>query len=292
MASIDFVGVDWGTSSFRAWRCGADNQDQLLHKSDTGMSRLKPGEFAPYLDRVLRENDVAETTLVVICGMAGARDGGTVLPYASAPASSLAVGQRAVSVKAGPYSCRILPGVSLVQDGRFDVMRGEETLLFGALSQGHGDGLYCLPGTHSKWCQIENGRLTHWRTGMTGELFALLSSQSTLSGFCSSGASDVHNRPEFASAVHDVLIGARSVMQDLFTIRARALLDPDAEDYSFSAQLSGLLIGQEIAGLGLDGTPDVILISGGPIRDVYCAALSIAGMNVRTVEAEDAALAG
>lgn len=257
-----------------------------------GMSKLRQAEFAPYLECVLREGRVPETVPVLICGMAGARDGWREVPYAKAPAGHGEIASRAVTLRAGGYGCKILPGASLSTGGKFDVMRGEETLLFGALSQEPGDGLYCLPGTHSKWCLVKNGQLQSWQTVMTGELFALLATQSTLSGFCDDRSAKLHQTAEFSEAVRDVLDGKRSALRDLFPIRARALLDPRAETFDFAARLSGLLIGQEIAGSELDDVTEVTLISNGPICDAYNTALGIAGMDVKTLDSERAVLAG
>jgi 2-keto-3-deoxy-galactonokinase len=43
--------------------------------------------------------------------------------------------------------------------GAPDVMRGEETQILGPLSaSGRADGLFVLPGAHSKWARVEAGR--------------------------------------------------------------------------------------------------------------------------------------
>ena len=292
MACIEFVGVDWGTSSFRAWYCTKGQKQRLLTKSEMGMSKLSQADFAPYLESVLREGRVPETTPVIICGMAGARDGWFEVPYAKAPAGRDQIASRAATMHAGGYACKILPGVSVSTGGNFDVMRGEETLLFGALSKGSGDGVYCMPGTHSKWCRIKNGQLQSWQTAMTGELFALLATRSTLSGFCSGRSAKLHETSEFSDAVRDVLDGKRSALGDLFPIRARALLDPKAETFDFSARLSGLLIGQEIAGSKPDNGAQVTLIANGPVRDAYSKAFGIAEMDFQILDSEEAVLAG
>jgi len=37
-----------------------------------------------------------------------------------------------------------------------------------------GSGLACLPGTHSKWATVEDGRIVGFTTHMTGETFGAL----------------------------------------------------------------------------------------------------------------------
>ena len=60
-------------------------------------------------------------------------------------------------------------------------MRGEEVQILGAMQlSGLRDGVFVLPGTHNKWAQVSDGRVTGFRTFMTGEFYALLSRQSLL----------------------------------------------------------------------------------------------------------------
>jgi 2-dehydro-3-deoxygalactonokinase len=80
---------------------------------------------------------------------------------------------------------RMAPGLACADDKSGpDVMRGEETQIFGAL------GIYpglrdrnvrvVLPGTHSKWARVEKGKILNFRTSLSGELFALLRDKSIL----------------------------------------------------------------------------------------------------------------
>ncbi|MGS0465992.1 2-dehydro-3-deoxygalactonokinase [Cobetia marina] len=60
-------------------------------------------------------------------------------------------------------------------------MRGEETQLAGLVAAQPGySGAVCLPGTHAKWAQLENGSITGFTTFMSGELYKLLSQDSVL----------------------------------------------------------------------------------------------------------------
>lgn len=290
--ALEFVGVDWGTSTFRAWYCKSGEAPVQIHKSVMGMSKLRRNEFAPYLEKILSNKGISYSAPVIICGMAGAREGWREVPYVSVPACLEDIINNAAHVTAGRYGCTILPGVCIAEEERFDVMRGEETLLFGAISNGVRDGIFCLPGTHSKWCRIECGSLVSWQTVMTGELFALLSTTSTLSQFCGSIRSELFDKTVFRNAVHEVLAQPTSAIHKLFSIRARALLDPEADIYDFSSRLSGLLIGQEIAGVQLEESDPVFLIASGPIREAYSSAIKISGSEVVTIAADTSAIAG
>ena len=68
----------------------------------------------------------------------------------------------------------IIPGM---RSDEPDVMRGEETQLAGA---GVRDGVVVLPGTHSKWVQVTDGRVQNFATFLTGEMNALLRDHSSI----------------------------------------------------------------------------------------------------------------
>src|SRR3546814_9542220 len=70
----------------------------------------------------------------------------------------------------------IVPGLSCERpDGSADVMRGEETQIFGLAESLAGPAMLCMPGTHSKHVWLRDGRIERFATAMTGEVFALLS---------------------------------------------------------------------------------------------------------------------
>jgi 2-dehydro-3-deoxygalactonokinase len=66
-------------------------------------------------------------------------------------------------------------------------MRGEETQLVGAIRRDERQVLAVLPGTHSKWAIVDNGRLVEFATFMTGELYAVLLGHSILGRMAGSG---------------------------------------------------------------------------------------------------------
>ena len=178
MAGAAFIGIDWGTTSFRAYLADADGRALETLDDGAGALALEPGEHANYLGRRL----AAWPRLPVIaCGMVGAKQGWREAPYVSCPAglSDIAAAMAAVPFAGGEV--RIAPGLSAAdRAGAPDVMRGEETQLLGALAAGLGDGAYVLPGTHSKWARIGGGRILGFETFMTGEVFAVLKDHSVL----------------------------------------------------------------------------------------------------------------
>ncbi len=90
-----------------------------------------------------------------MCGMIGSDRGWIPAPYVPAPAGLNDLAKHLARV---PFvrPAFIVPGVSLVADETCEVMRGEETIVMGLDAH---DAVVCLPGTHSKWVDVEGGRI-------------------------------------------------------------------------------------------------------------------------------------
>lgn len=125
--------------------------------------------------------DAPDDLPVVICGMAGSRTGWIEAPYMSLPAGLTSIVAAAVRVPARRHVL-MLPGVARRSEDAPDVMRGEETKLLGLVHRGTRDAVVVMPGTHAKWVHIADGKLSDYRSFMTGELFALLKDKSVLAG--------------------------------------------------------------------------------------------------------------
>ncbi|MBC06289.1 MAG: 2-keto-3-deoxy-galactonokinase [Thalassospira sp.] len=214
---------------------------------------------------------------VVICGMAGAKQGWLEAPYCDVPArpTDLAKGAVKPDVRDPRISVFILPG--LCQRGDSDVMRGEETQLVGFMAA-HPEfaGWVCLPGTHSKWARIADGKITAFRTYMSGEVFALLSQHSILRHSVDDGWDDA----AFADAVRGACAQPTAFLHSLFGVRAGALVAPAGASVAPGASvLSGTVIGTEIADvLGLlQPGENIALIGAGKLASLYQAALAVHG---------------
>src|SRR6185295_6120032 len=119
----------------------------------------------------------------IASGMIGSKQGWMEAPYVAAPASLRQMSAALTTVEVpGHRPLQIVPGVSCRdQLGVPDVMRGEETQLFGALAGGSGGTRsFVLPGTHSKWAVTGNSGIQRFSTFMTGEVFAVLKAHSIL----------------------------------------------------------------------------------------------------------------
>lgn len=282
----DWIAVDWGTSSLRAWamREGAPVAEAA---SEAGMGRLRRNEFEPALLELIEPWLGGGVTTVTACGMVGSRQGWTEAPYATVPCPPLPDGFARAEVRDSRLSVHVVPG--LKQTDPPDVMRGEETQIAGFLARSPDfDGVLCLPGTHTKWAQISAGEVISFRTFMSGELFALLSEQSVLRHSVGEGWND----DAFSEAVADTLSRPEALAQRLFGIRAADLLDPPGEGIG-RARLSGFLIGAELSAarpywLG----QRVALIGAQALSSRYATALLSQGLTAEVADATDCTLAG
>src|SRR5690606_32525290 len=95
-------------------------------------------------------------SVVLAAGMIGSRQGWREAPYIACPAGFTELGEGLVWLDEHGLSLGLVPGLSAQHaDGVPDVMRGEEVQVFGALDAlGLDDGLFVLPGTHSKWVRV------------------------------------------------------------------------------------------------------------------------------------------
>ena len=288
---MTFVAVDWGTSSFRGWLMSAKGDVLAESRGGEGMLYCAGAGFAPVLRDHLAKLGAPEKSPVLICGMAGARQGWVEAPYLHTPTRLDALHEGAVRVDAGT-DIRILPGIAQARADRPDVMRGEETQLLGTIEPDF-TGLVCIPGTHSKWVRIEAGTIVEFATYMTGELFAVISQHSILSHAVEAGAQSAANSQPFREGVATAMAGPSGLTSSLFKLRAAQLLGFEQRGAG-ADRLSGLLIGIEIAdATARFGQPQQLrLLSAGHLGQLYEMALRERGFDVTTDDAEQASRIG
>ena len=210
------------------------------------------------------------------------------------PALPAAILEGAVRVPGEGRDIRILPGLANRDPAHPDVMRGEETQLLGALEAlGPGPHLACMPGTHSKWVEMEGASVQRFSTYMTGELFDVIAKHSLLSH--SLAGAEGMDMAAFRTAVMKAVAEPARASNLLFAIRAGQLLEGAPADVS-RARLSGTLIGLEIAGAsGASDRPwngTITLIVSGRLGDLYAAALEALNRPFRIADADEAVRVG
>lgn len=247
------IGVDWGSTGLRVFLIGAGGLPLTCRAATQGSSTLKDtGAYAEALDRLAGDWLQARPVLPVLaCGMVGSKHGWQEVPYVGCPAdaSQLAAGLRS------PESERLLIVPGLLHspgDAPPDLMRGEETQIVGALQLRPDlmpESCIILPGTHSKWAQVRQGRVLGFATHMTGELFAVLREHSVL-GRLMPDASGGQDLPAFLAGVDAARDDARLGLSHLlFAVRSLGVTER-MNAGGLADYLSGLLIGHELqAGL-------------------------------------------
>ncbi|ODM77738.1 2-dehydro-3-deoxygalactonokinase [Bradyrhizobium elkanii] len=293
MSGISYVAVDWGTSSFRLWLMGAGGKVLGERRSDEGMTAAARTGFAPVLQSHLDALGVPADLPVVICGMAGARQGWVEAGYIDTPADLSDILNGAVVVGGQVREIRILPGIAQRDAAAPDVMRGEETQLLGALGlNAPGEALVCMPGTHSKWVRVRGGTVERFATFMTGELFSAVARDTILS-HAVAGAEEGLDGDAFGAAVAAAFAAPALSANLLFRVRSRQLLFGGSAQAAREA-ISGTLIGVELAA-GLaereQGAP-VTLIASGRLQRLYQMALEALSIPLDAVDAEEAVRRG
>lgn len=290
----EWVAVDWGTSNLRAWGIAADGGITFSRSSDRGMGKLTRDDYPGVLSELLADA-VDGPTDVLICGMAGARQGWLEAPYLDAPTdlAGLASGAVAPAMDQVDLKPRILPGVCQKAAGAEDVMRGEETQLLGLSLLDPGfSGLVIMPGTHSKWATLDGTRIERFTTAMTGELFELLKTHSVLRHSLQGELDGALRDEGFETGVAMGIDAPQRLTATLFKVRAGSLLSGRTPDWC-AGFLSGLLIGAEVGGQrDWIGTGEIPLIGGTGLCALYARALSRVGATSRIVDATDATIAG
>ena len=235
------IAIDWGTSSARAYALDGHGKVVSERSAPLGVQRIAGGGFADALN-VLCGGEVPDDVPLIASGMIGSRQGWVEAPYCKCPAGFDAIAASLMGVPGTRLS--IVPGLMCQDSDEVpDVIRGEETQVFGALSERIGARqVVVLPGTHSKWVIAGPGGVETFATFMTGELYAVLREHSILGRLALTGVDDA----ALDRGVRHSLRRDAALTHDLFSARTLALTEALAptgvDDY-----LSGLLLGAEIA---------------------------------------------
>jgi 2-dehydro-3-deoxygalactonokinase len=289
---VRLIGLDWGTSSLRAYLYDAEGSVVASRQHAWGIRQLPDGSFTAALRAITAG---WPPCTAVAAGMVGSRQGWLEVPYVDVPADAAAIARGMLQVQAcSSHTLWIAPGLRRVTPA--DVMRGEETQIVGALAlqPSHGaNARFVLPGTHSKWATVRDGRIIAFDTMMTGELYALLMKHSILGAGVAGESASSFSSEAFARGVIAARdSGASGAFSRLFSARALMLAGELAADL-VPDFLSGLLIGEEfrVALLHDDGdrsTP-LCLIGEPALCERYMAAAAHVGYAPPTVIRDAAA---
>lgn len=279
---MNLVALDWGTSSLRGALLTADGQVLEERSYAQGILTVEKNGFPAVFDSCFGDW-MKSATVCLIAGMAGSQQGWIEAPYCPCPAGFADIAAQLVWVEPGRVA--IVPGLSIDKDGVPDVMRGEETQVFGTLQLlGLTDARLVLPGTHSKWVTVKDQRVTDFSTWMTGEFYALLRQHSILARTLptiDSGRPDVHDSAAFEQGIAHALRGD-GLLHTAFSTRTLSLFKRIATD-ALPSYLSGLVIGEELTCQQLKPGDHVVVIGAEALTQKYRQALHIWGVSAQCV---------
>lgn len=248
MNRTEWVAVDWSSLSVRAWGVARGGKQTFFESLPLGTGRISQGDYPGILHDLIAGR--LEAGEVLVCGMAGSKQGWREVPYLETPAPLGLLREAALSPgrRIEPFDVRIVPGLCQRVPGREDVMRGEEVRLLGLTSL-HPDysGAVVQPNfTHSKWADIHDGAVTRFCSVMTGEVLDLLSTHSVLRH----SIGQAHDAGEHHQGVEEGLDrgveAPARILSLAFRTRSAALLSRRHPAWC-AGYLRGLLVGAEVA---------------------------------------------
>ncbi len=268
------IGIDWATTSFRAFRMVPDGAIRD-RKASGGTLSVQNGRFGDRLREEIGPWLAAGERHVLLCGMIGGRRGWIEAPYLSCPAGPAEIAAALIEVPFDWAQVKLLPGLTCTDAaGIPEVMRGEEAQVAGVLDRIGPAGLACIPGGQTKWARIEFGRIESFATHLTGEATAALRGHTILGRTIRDAAPD--------GAAFDAGL-ARSgqrggLLHHVFGVRALALAG-QLSDVAGASYLSGLLIGHEVRAALAEAPPaTVVQLIGAPdLTAPYARAIEAVG---------------
>lgn len=274
------IGIDWGTSSLRAFLIGSNGEILARIASSEGIMHVENGDFEAVFERLIGDWVNAGELPIIASGMITSRNGWVETPYAPVPLDASDLARALVPHRtAKGVDLRFITGVTTDHRSGPDVMRGEETQIIGASALGMSDGTFVMPGTHSKWIRVSGGKIEDYATYMTGEVYAALREHTILGTLIEDGPFDECG---FERGVNAGLENGSSLLHDLFHVRTLPLMGrikgSQVADY-----LSGILIGAEIKAAKErgDATDSVTIVGRNDLTDRYTAALTLADIQNR-----------
>ena len=282
-----WVALDWGTSNFRAYLMDNNNViDQV--STQEGMKFIDQNEFEKILIKNIDAwNNKFDIKVIIASGMVGAKQGWIEVPYINSPCDIRNLNFKSLKIL-DDVKIHILSGVS--QFNPSDVMRGEETQIAGFLLNNIDfNGSICLPGTHSKWVNLNSYNIQEFTTFLTGELYEIVKKYSILNHSLNTAELD----DEIVKSAAKLIIENPSFISNkLFEIRAENLLK-NSSQISNNSKLVGYLLGIELSGSRTYWEDkDLVIIGSSNLNKYYELILNGRSNSIRLFNSSDMALNG
>ncbi|MFD0749996.1 2-dehydro-3-deoxygalactonokinase [Mucilaginibacter calamicampi] len=299
------ISCDWGSTSFRLRLVDRTNQAVLsevltdegiiftfnAYQANAAHSNLSRKQY--FLEQLKTNLSVLSNKSsvdlsgldIVISGMASASIGMHELPYADLPFATDGSQARVQIFEAEEsFQNRIILISGVKSDS--DVMRGEEAQLIGLVQllgiNTPTETVFILPGTHSKHLSVRADKLVDIQTFMTGELYNILTHHSILKDSVDVNVPEelsAEDKEAFVRGVHNS--ASVNILNSLFSVRTNQLFNKLGKKQN-ALYLSGLLMGNELAGLQKHEDVPLILCTGGAVHKLYRLAFECLGLLTRT----------
>ncbi|OED41787.1 hypothetical protein AB833_08770 [Chromatiales bacterium (ex Bugula neritina AB1)] len=272
------VGVDWGSSTFRAYHFdeNANIIDSLTRPLGIKQVNSNSDTSTQFEDILFTEvgSWLQSGDSVLLSGMITSANGWHETEYLECPADIAAIGNHLGKTLCRGVQLLFVPGICQ-RSPYADVMRGEELQLLGTSSTTDAE-LVVMPGTHSKWASMDHGTIQSFRTIPTGELYQILLHNSLI------GQLATPNDWLHEHFIAGLELGHKTnrIISELFSCRANVLMKQLPEE-GVRSYLSGLLIGAEInEGRILQPSSTIKLIGDDMLCDRYQTAIEHLGLTV------------
>ncbi len=286
MIASGLIAVDWGTTNLRAYRLDAQGRVRDHLASANGITRIAPGAFPATLAATIGPWLEDGERRVLLCGMVGSRQGWVEAPYLPCPASPTDIAAALLDIPFDQAQVKLIPGLSARDPaGTPEVMRGEETKLTGLMATLGGNGLVCMPGSHTKWARLAGGAITGFATYFTGEAFAALRDNTILGRMMDKERTDQQGFRRGVARSGD----PGHLLHHLFGVRTLGLFG-ELADTASAGFLSGLLIGHEVRA-AMRNQDSVHLVGDPTLVGLYATAIAACGGTAIPLDL-DAAAAG
>lgn len=187
-----YITIDGGTTNTRIYLV----QDRKVLQTEKINAGARAGmenkdflkcEIKKAIEKILKDNNLCESDIekILASGMITSEFGLCNLNHINAPCTLKELHDNmheTVIEEISQIPFVFIRGVKIMSENLSDcdMMRGEETELFGIMTQNDGECIYVLPGSHSKIIFTDKeGSITNFSTMLTGEMIFALS-QSTI----------------------------------------------------------------------------------------------------------------
>ena len=288
--------IDWGTTNFRAYKYDL-RKNKVINKieNDKGILNFKKkSEFLDILNKTLIKLELSKKQFILMAGMVGSKKGLYEVPYTQIPISLSNLSKKIIMKSIQGIQVNIIPGLVFKNKNYFDVLRGEETLAFGAIEklQIKKNCYLCCPGTHSKWIMIKNNIIYSFTTYMTGDLYSAISSNTILS-------QSLKEKSKKFSIIFfkkglEFIKKNNSLISIVFKIRTMDLFNQN-KSFERKSFLSGLIIGLEmnevLKKIKLSKSR-IVLIASGPLTNLYAVSFKYYKIKYNLVNADECFITG